>query len=116
MTRTDAETFVEQALINMERCVEQRNFERIFFQAVKLFLYLLRYREIDQTFLRYDNERYPQQFDRTTRCLETAHSFFRSQRNYARAQKIADLRDGIEKYMYFEGSPDIIEIINELAE
>jgi hypothetical protein len=118
MTRKDAETFVGLAIINMERCVKGQRLksEKIFFQAVKLFLYLLRYREVDQTFLRYDNEQDRQQFDRTTRCLETAQSLFQSKRDYARAEKTANLREGIKKYMYFEGSSDIIEIINELAE
>lgn len=116
MTRTEAETFVEQALSNMERCVRRQEFKQSFFQAVKLFLYLLRYRKIDQTFLRYDDERDREQFDRTNRCLETARSFFQSKRDYARAEKTYNLREGIKKYRDFEGSPDIIEIINELAE
>jgi hypothetical protein len=50
MTRTDAEIFVAQALMDMEHYVAENTFPPKFFQAVKLFLYLLRYREIDQTF------------------------------------------------------------------
>jgi hypothetical protein len=76
MIRLEAETFVEQTLINMEECVKATNFETIFFQAARLFLYLLRYREIDQTFLLYNNPQDSQLFDRTIRCLETAQNFF----------------------------------------
>jgi hypothetical protein len=47
MRRKDAEIFVRQAVINSEECVKRRNFKRKFFQFVKLFLYLLRYREND---------------------------------------------------------------------
>jgi hypothetical protein len=115
MIRPEAETFVEQTLINMEECVKATNFETKFFQAARLFLYLLRYREIDQTFLLYDNPQDSQLFDRTIRCLETAQNFFQSKRHDARAEKAANIMGEIKKYMFFEGSPDIIEVINELA-
>jgi hypothetical protein len=114
MTRTDAETFVEQALINMEKCVKEQNFEQTFFQAVKLFLYLLRYREIDRTFLLYENEQDRQLFDRAIHCLETAQNSSKRMHD-AKARKAADLMGEIQKYMFFEGSSDIIPVLNELA-
>jgi len=40
----------------MEHCVEEKIFKQTFFQAVKSFLYLLRYREINQTFLMFNND------------------------------------------------------------
>jgi hypothetical protein len=45
MRKEDAETFVGQAVISMEGCIKGENFDRKFFQLVKLFLYLLRYRQ-----------------------------------------------------------------------
>jgi len=32
------------------------------------------------------------------------------------AERAADLLDAIRKYIVFEGSPDIIEVLNEFAE
>ena len=81
----------------------------------ELFLYLLRYREIDQTFLRYDNAQDRQLFDRTIHCPETAQSFFQSKRYDARAKKAADLMSEIKKYIFFEGSPHIIVVLYEFA-
>jgi hypothetical protein len=89
---------------------------QILFQAVKLFLYLLRYREIEQTFLVYDNNQNRQSFEKTVHCLEIAQNSFQNARDFTKAAKTADLKEGIKKYMYFEGSPDIVEIMNELAE
>jgi hypothetical protein len=138
MMRTDAETFVVQALIDMEHYVEAKKFPPKFFQAAKLFLYLLRYREIDQTFLLYNNEQDHQLLDRATHCLEIAKNYvidnpiefqnalhlrkIRAKRpsDLATAKRIAeraaDLLDAIRKYIVFEGSPDIIEVLNEFAE
>ena len=59
----------------MEHCVEEENFKQTFFQAVKSFLYLLRYREINQTFLRFNNEQDGWLLDRAIRCLEVAKSY-----------------------------------------
>jgi len=65
--------------------------------------------------LLYNNPQDSQLFDRTIRCLETAQNFFQSKRQDARAEKAANIMGEIKKYMFFEGSPDIIEVINELA-
>ena len=137
MTRKDAETFVAQALINMEQCVEKKSFKQTFFQAVKLFLYLLRYREIDQTFLLHDNQQDRQLFDRAIDCLEFAQNYVRenpiefqnallSRRTRTRrvadlttarrtAEKAAYLMDEIRKYMFLEGDSNIIPVLNAFA-
>lgn len=125
LTSADAETFVQQVLMTMERCVAETNFKHTFFQAVKLFLYLLRYREINQTFLLYTNAQDNGLLDRVIRCLEMAKSyvidnpgrFQQALRMTAGkiAEKAAYLLDEIRKYIFFEGSPDIIVVLNEFA-
>ena len=138
MTRADAETFVTQALVDMEPYVEEKKFPPKFFQAAKLFLYLLRYREIDQTFLLYNNEQDRQLLDRVIHCLEIAKNYvidnpiefqnaLHSRKSRTKrvadlatakriAERAADLLDEIRKYIVFEGSPDILEVLNEFAE
>jgi hypothetical protein len=138
MTRADAATFVAQALGDMEHSVEEKKFTPKFFQAAKLFLYLLRYREIDQTFLLYDHTQDRQLLDRVIHCLEIAKNYvidnpiefqhaLHSRASRAKraadlttakriAERAADLLDEIRKYIVFEGSPDIIEVLNEFAE
>ena len=115
LTRDNAKTFMEQALIDMERCAEQQNFKQKFFQAVKLFLYLLRYREIDQDFLRYENTKDCEIFNRLISCLEYAKVYFHRQYVSTKNQKVADMIVEIKKYMFFEGRPDfdIVSILNE---
>jgi hypothetical protein len=138
MTRTAAEIFVAQALIDMEHYVVGNTFPPKFFQAVKLFLYLLRYRETDQTFLLYNDEQDRQLLDRAIHCLEVAKDYainnpiefqnaLHSRKSRASraaalataeriAARAAGLLDEIRKYLVFEGSPDIIEVLNEFAE
>jgi len=115
MRREDAENFVRQAVINMEECVNRRNFKRKFFQFVKLFLYLLRYRENDQSFLSDSNDQEQELFDRMLSCLESARGHFQDERNYRTARRVMDLTSELERYRIFEGSEDILEVIDELA-
>ena len=79
-------------------------------------VYLLRYRENDQTFLGYDNEQDRQLLERIIRCLTAAHDYFRRSGDSSRDRRAAHLMSEIERYMFFEGSPDILEVIDEFAE
>jgi hypothetical protein len=116
MRKEDAETFVKQVVINLEGCIKVRNFDRKFFQLVKLFLYLLRFREKEQLFLIYDNDRECELFDRILCCLRSAHDHFQNEGIIGKARKVLDLMGELRKYMSFEGSEDILEVIDELAE
>jgi hypothetical protein len=100
----------------MEGCIKVGNFDRKFFQLVKLFLYLLRYRKKDQLYLLYDDEQEPGLFDRILCCLKSAEDHFQNEGNLSKARKVMDLTDELRKYMNFEGSEDILEVIDELAE
>jgi len=89
-------------------------------------VYLLRYREINQTFLLYNNAQDNGLLDRAIRCLEIAKSYVihnpvRFQQAFPTtagriAEKASYLLDEIRKYIFFEGSPDIIAVLNEFAE
>jgi hypothetical protein len=115
MRRENAENFVRQAVINMEGCVNRRDFKRRFFQFVKLFLYLLRYRENDQSFLSDSNDQEQELFDRMLCCLKSAQSHFQEERNFRIERRVMDLTSELERYRIFEGSEDILEVIEELT-
>jgi len=112
MTRPEAATFVAATLCTMEDCVQANNYAQKFSHAAKLFLYLLRYRQVDQTFLVEVNVQDRQLFDRAIGCLESAQRFWQTKGNDLRAEKCTALMQEIKNYMVFQGSPDIIEILN----
>ncbi len=98
MERSHAEKFVKDALKIMEAEASQNIYANKFFQAVRMFLYVLRFRIKEPTFLSYDSPTDKQLFDKIINCLKEA------QRHKNRA---AELLKEIEKYMKREGEPII---------
>ncbi|TWU53213.1 hypothetical protein B188_11780 [Candidatus Brocadiaceae bacterium B188] len=96
MERSHAEKFVKEALKSMETEANQNRYASKFFQAVRMFLYVLRFRIKDTTFLSCDYSPTDKQlFDKIINCLREA------QRHKKDA---AELLKEIEKYMEGEGS------------
>lgn len=95
MERNQAEKFVEHALKIMEGEASNNTYANKFFQAVRMFLYVLRFRIKEPTFLSYDLPIYQQLFNRIIKCLEVAQQ-----------QKIqaTQLIEKIKKYMQYEGT------------
>ncbi|WP_139795742.1 hypothetical protein [Desulfocicer vacuolatum] len=106
MKRKEAKVFTEKTVEIMEQ--ESKKFSNNqkkypkFFQAALLFLYLLRFRMVDQSFLDGDNPEDRNLFNRAIKCLRTGQCFF-SQQNIAgdTAEKIVT---AIELFIYYEGS------------
>lgn len=105
MERKQAEKFVEHALKIMEAAAGQNTYRNKFFQAVRMFLYVLRFRIKEPTFLSYDSPTDKQLFDKIINCLKEA------QRHNNRA---AELMKEIEKYM--KGIGTIINIDKDFEE
>ena len=103
--RPYAEKFVEHALKIMEGEASNNTYANKFFQAVRMFLYVLRFRIKEPTFLSYDLPTDRQLFDKIINCLKEA------QRHKNRA---AELLKEIEKYMKYEGT--IINIDKDFEE
>lgn len=105
MERSHAEKFVNHALKIMEEEASNNTYANKFFQAVRMFLYVLRFRIKEPTFLSYDSPTDKQLFDKIINCLKE------SQRHKSRA---AELMKEIEKYMKYEGT--IINIDKDFDE
>ena len=95
MERSQSEKFVEHALKIMEEEASNNRYVNKFFQAVRMFLYVLRFRIKVPSFLSHELPADKQQFDRIINCLKEA------QRHKERAkERIKE----IEKYMKYEGT------------
>jgi len=114
MTPRQAKTFTEEVVKLMEREARVGNYKKKFFQAARLFLFLLRFRVVDQGFLNPDNHSYSGLFERTIECLRKAEKYF-SRSHESGADRAKELVIGIEKFMYYEGSNDILKALDELA-
>ena len=107
MTRLQAKAFTGKAVNIMEKEALSDNYKQKFFQAARLFLFLLRFRIVEPDFLDPDNSLDSDLFERTLDCLHKAVGFFShsSEPGADRAKKIVI---GIEKFMRYEGSDGIL--------
>jgi hypothetical protein len=112
MEKNQAVAYVNESLRIMEQEALQNNenFQKNFFQAAGLFLFLLRFRIKDNKFLDADNIDDEELFGRVINCLKIAMNYF-SRRPGAGSQRAQILLEGIKKFMYYEGSADILKIL-----
>ena len=114
MKRVQAKTFTEEAVKKMEQETNSGNYKNKFFNAARLFLFLLRFRIVDQTFLDPDNPLDSNLFNRTVNCLKSAEKFF-SRSDDSDAHRAKKIVIGIEKFMRYKGNDEILIDLDELS-
>ena len=115
MEKEQAKIFVEYSLENMEDHASRDNYEQVFFQSIKMFVCILRFRVKDPTFLSPRLENEDQIFKRIISCLEKAQEYFRNAGRNNRNIKAGELMEEIIKYMHYEGTANIMDAVNALA-
>jgi hypothetical protein len=106
LTPFQARQFTERALDIMQMYRGNNNFARGFFQAVHLFISLLRYRVVDHDFLNPENLKDEKLFEDIIACLKAAQRTL----PFITAKLIKE----VELYMFFKGSDaGIIEAISK---
>jgi hypothetical protein len=106
MTPSQARQFIREARDTMQDHTDARRFKRKFFQAVQLFICLLRFRIVERNFLRPENPQDKGLFNDIKRCLEAARHHLPG--------KASKLLEEVEKYMEFRGTDaHILEAIVE---
>ena len=121
MEKSYADIFVKQVLARMCECADSKNFTMTFMQSVRMFLYLLRFRQNEREFLAYELQSYRECFNEIISCLESAKLYFEEQSRisyrralFTRKNRItAEYLQEVEKYMRYEGG-DIIRLEQEL--
>ena len=108
LDRSTAVELLNQAVTMMEAEVAARRFLTRYFQGIKLFFYLLRFRLKDHSFMNPENKEDADLFSRTIKCLNAGKT------NIAARNKANKLLEDIESFIYFEGAGDIIHVCDEL--
>ena len=122
MTNEQAQLFLRQIVSRMRRELGKirrakgQNVFHSFFDAAKLFVYLLRYREKNMSFLSERDEENSEIFAQIIEILDSAKGLFEGKwKRHPNAQKARALIDEIVKYMHFEGTENIVTVLAELA-
>lgn len=115
LDRPHVALFVRQVIKLMEECVQAKNYKVKFFQAIRLFIFLLRYRIVDGTFLTEDNAEDRPLFKLAIKFLEQSKSYFSKQKQNKKSAAAQHLMEEIEKYMIYKGTENIVSVLNEAS-
>ncbi|MDI6812210.1 MAG: hypothetical protein QME75_13645 [Deltaproteobacteria bacterium] len=114
LDRDKAQLFANRALQRLLKQQESRNFQMLYFQMVRLLLYLLRFRKIDpECFAPYDAQSISV-FEKAKESMEFAKNLL--PRHTPRVAQIKKIIEGFDKYLHYEGTEDVISVLRDLAE
>ena len=109
-----AKFFAKHALRRLKQEERKDNFKQAYFQLIRLLLYLLRCRRSNPSCFDHNDKSEIKPFIKAIESMRKAISHLRY-RQAARAQKVQQILDGFEKYLYYEGSEETLIELNELA-
>jgi hypothetical protein len=110
LDRYMAQLFANRALERMEQQQRAQKFSTLYFQLVRLLLYLLRYRRTDPACFDPNVPESIAVFDKAMESMIVA-----KRKNFRRARQLQDLIDGINNYLYYEGTEDVLTVLEDLA-
>jgi hypothetical protein len=106
--------FILRSVLLIQEQLNERNFERSFFQAILLFFILLRYRKIENQFMSPENPQYKTIFKKVEDCLTNAQELS-ARYDIQRSNRVTNLLNGIKDYMHYKGTPGLIHQLREEA-
>lgn len=114
LDRDMAQLFAHRALQRLLKEQEIHNFKMLYFQMIRLLLYLLRYRRTDPSCFDPNIPQSVSVFEEAKESMEFAKSSFP---NYStKSRQIQKVIEGFDKYLHYEGTEDMISVLRELAE
>ena len=117
LTGAQARLLAEECIESLLGQVEKENYKDKFFELAKFFIYILRYRISDPSFMDCDNEEYAALFETATDGLEGAAGYFRLTPGASkRSERITWLLAEIQRYMRYEGSSEVVSLMDSLID
>lgn len=114
LDRYMAQLFAHRALQRLLKEQEGGNFKMTYFQAIRLLLYLLRYRRTDPVCFDPNLPQSISVFEEAEKSMEFAKSSF--PKNSTKSKKVQKIIEGFNKYLHYEGTEVGIPELIELAE
>ena len=108
-------TFACSALERINKEEQEENFKNLYFQLITLMLYLLRYRKSNPACFDPNNDSTLDVFKKTMESMEVAKEYFFSKRENGRARKVRNIIEGFNKYLFYEGTEDVLTVLGDLA-
>ena len=111
-----ANLFAFRALERLRQEERQENFQNLYFELIELFYYLLRFRRSDPSCFDPSVPQTIKVFEDAMASMENAKNYYFSRQNQrTKADKVQYIIDGLRKYLYYEGTEDVLTVLGEMA-
>ncbi len=110
-----AKLFAHRVLERLHKEEGEENFKTLYFQLILLLLYLLRYRRSDPSCFDQNSQQTIEVFEDAIESMDKAKEFFSKTRENRKAERVQNIIDGFEKYLYYEGTEDVLTLLGGLA-
>jgi hypothetical protein len=114
LDREMARLFADRALQRILKEEQKHNFRMLYFQMIRLLLYLLRFRISDPSCFDPNSSSSISVFEEAKKSMARAQDFFpRYHSKVAQTQRIIE---GFDQYLHYEGTEDMLPVLRDLAE
>ena len=110
-----ARMFANRALERLQQEQKTGSFSMLFFQVILLVLYLLRFRRSDPLCFDARDAHTFAMFHKVMETMDMARAYFSDHNQDAKALRVAQIAEGFEKYLYYEGTEDLLTVLGEFA-
>ncbi|MBW2741626.1 MAG: hypothetical protein JRE64_22915 [Deltaproteobacteria bacterium] len=110
-----ARYFSQHALKRLKVEEREDRFKTLYFQLIRLLLYLLRCRRSNPSCFDPNDEHEIEPFLEAIKSMKNAEKHLIGDRQTVRARSVRLILEGFEKYLYYEGSEETLIEINKLA-
>lgn len=114
LNRQLANVFAKATLNRLLMQQDMQNFNNLYFQLIRLLLYLLRIRKSDPSCFDPNDKNSIKVFEKSIESMERAKRYFHNRDN-TKATKVSLIADGFNKYLNYEGSEDLLTLLGEAA-
>ena len=83
--------------------------------SVLLLHYLLRFRRNDPSCFDPSINKSIEVFEKASESMRWAKRFFNSQNQTRNAKRVQSIIDGLENYLYYEGTEEVLTVLREFA-
>ncbi|WP_028316586.1 hypothetical protein [Desulfatibacillum aliphaticivorans] len=115
LNRTQARAFATQAMKRIQNEQTKGNFKNLYFQLVRLLLYLLRFRKVDPDCFSPDFPITISPFEKALESMDHAVNYFTNLGQFNKVNQVKQLQEGFEKYLKYEGTENVIDVLDDLA-
>ena len=115
LDRETAQLFAGRALERLHREQAVANFSTLYFQLIRLLLYLLRIRRTDPACFDPNSPSDISAFHEAMESMAAAERYFSRRGFLHKAQQVLNIRDGFEKYLRYEGTEDVLIRLDDLT-